>query len=310
MAINLKPKNASLVKSRTMGILLALGVIIFVSVITAIGSIETRKTIKVVRIKSDSISANALITEDMIEPYNMYYKEFQQYGTMKFSDGKTRSTIVRWSDKDAVVGKRYAAYYIRGNTILFWDSTLGEQTKKNSYLYSMSGELLNISLTTTADFGDMVVPGDTLNVRATYTETSYDLPTSQAYQLSQTAGQGSSEGVEVKKNELMFSEVHILDMLNSEGASIFDIYYSYISKTKEEQQALLKSEEFINSVKPSSILLECTSEEVERYMDMQSKGATYKLTLLPRSSSSSITDSLADIQEALSGTSNKSNSNK
>ena len=53
---------------------------------TAISSAETKKTISVVRIKQDSpIAANSLITEDMVEVYPMYYKEFQTYGTMKFS---------------------------------------------------------------------------------------------------------------------------------------------------------------------------------------------------------------------------------
>jgi hypothetical protein len=268
---------------------------------TAISSAETKKTITVVRLKSDTpISANSLITDDMLEAYDMYYKEFQQYGTMKFSDGSTRSTIVRWNDKDLVVGKRYAAYYMRGGTVLFWDSTIADQTRKNSYLYSMSGELLNIQMTTTQDFGDMVVPGDTLNVRATYTAKVYNLPTEQEYKLSGTNG-SASDGVDVTKTDSLFSEVTILDMLNSSGSSIFDIYYQYIAATKAEQQAMLSDDGFLQSVQPASILVECTAEEVEHYMKLQAAGASYQMTLLPRTSSSSITDSLSEIQTALAG---------
>ena len=238
----------------------------------------------------------------MLEVYDMYYKEYAQYGTMKFSDGTTRSTIVTWNMRDKVVGQRYAAYYLRGNTVLFWDSTIKDQTRKNSYLYSMSGELLNIQMTTTDDFGDMVVPGDSLNIYATYTETNYDLPSEEQYKYQMESGsaQGTS-GVEQTKTELMFSEVQILDMLNGSGQSIFDIYYEYISKTKAEQQALLSDDSFLQNVQPASILLEVTSEEVERYMKLQSLGASYQMTLLPRKSSSSITDSLSDIQTALAG---------
>lgn len=302
MALNIKANNASRSKNRLLGIIIAACVIVFICIMTAISSAETKKTITVVRIKSDTpISANSLITDDMLEAYDMYYKEFQQYGTMDFSDGSTRSTIVRWNDKDLVVGKRYAAYYMRGGTVLFWDSTISDQTRKNSYLYSMSGELLNIQMTTTQDFGDMVVPGDTLNVRATYTSKVYNLPTEQEYKLNNSNGLAESDGVEVTKTDSLFSEVTILDMLNSSGNSIFDIYYQYIAATKEEQQAMLQDEGFLESVQPASILVECTAEEVEHYMKLQAVGASYQMTLLPRTSSSSITDSLSEIQTALAG---------
>lgn len=302
MALNIKANNASRSKNRLLGIIIAACVIVFICIMTAISSAETKKTITVVRIKSDTpISANSLITDDMLEAYDMYYKEFQQYGTMDFSDGSTRSTIVRWNDKDLVVGKRYAAYYMRGGTVLFWDSTISDQTRKNSYLYSMSGELLNIQMTTTQDFGDMVVPGDTLNVRATYTSKVYNLPTEQEYKLNSSNGLAESDGVEVTKTDSLFSEVTILDMLNSSGNSIFDIYYQYIAATKEEQQAMLQDEGFLESVQPASILVECTAEEVEHYMKLQAVGASYQMTLLPRTSSSSITDSLSEIQTALAG---------
>lgn len=302
MALNIKANNVSRSKNRLLGIIIAACVIVFICIMTAISSAETKKTITVVRIKSDTpISANSLITDDMLEAYDMYYKEFQQYGTMKFSDGSTRSTIVRWNDKDLVVGKRYAAYYMRGGTVLFWDSTISDQTRKNSYLYSMSGELLNIQMTTTQDFGDMVVPGDTLNVRATYTAKVYNLPTEQEYKLNSTNGAAASDGVEITKTDSLFSEVTILDMLNSSGNSIFDIYYQYIAATKAEQQAMLKDDGFLQSVQPASILVECTAEEVEHYMKLQAAGASYQMTLLPRTSSSSITDSLSEIQTALAG---------
>jgi hypothetical protein len=155
-------------------------------------------------------------------------------------------------------------------------------------------------MTTTSDFGDMVVPGDSLNIRAVYTATVYNLPTAETYQLSQEEGSDVT-GVEKTYNELLFSEVQILDMLNDSGNSIFDIYYEYISMTKEEQSAALDDDSFLESVQPASILVEVTSEEVERYMELQAAGATYQITLLPRTSSSSITESLSEIQTALAG---------
>lgn len=301
MAMKVKTQGSTKIKARLIGILLSLGLIVFVIVMSIISSAESRKTVTVVKLKDDvSISANSLITEDMIESYEMYYKEYKNYGTMDgFSDGKVRSTIVTWADKDIVVGKRYAAYYMREGTLLFWDSTLSDQTRKNSYLYSMTGELLNIDMNTVADFGDMVVPGDTLNIRATYTAKYYNLPDEEGYMVS--GGEGYEDGVEVTQTTMLFSEVTILDMLNSAGNSIFDIYYDYISSTKQEQAALLKDEAFLTSVTPASILLEASPEEVEHYMELKKAGATYQITLLARDGSSTIVDSLSEIQEALAG---------
>lgn len=302
MALKTKANNATKARTRLIGIFVALAVVVLICILTAISTAEAKKTITVVRVKQDaSLSANAMITEDMVEPYDMYYKEFANYGTMEMSDGTTRSTIVRWTDRDLVLGQRYAAYYMREGTVLFWDATLEEQTRKNSYLYSMDGELLNINMETTKDFGDMVVPGDCLNIRASYTKTVYDLPSEEKFKLDMTSGTNSSDPVKQEVTEPLFSEVRILDMLNGQGSSIFDIYYEYISMTKQQQEEALANEEFLESVKPKSILLECTAEEVEHYMEMQKNGAKYQMTLLPRTSSSAIIDSLSKIQEAMRG---------
>lgn len=306
--MKIKSNNTSRAKNRVLGIIIALAVVVFIAIITAISAAENKKTVTVIRIKDDApISSNALITEDMIEAYDMYYKEFEQYGTMSFSDGSKRSIIARWSDRDLIVGSRYAAYYLRQGTVLFWDQTIKQQTKKNSYLYSMDGELLNIRMEPTTDFGDMVVPGDSLNIRVSYNKTNYDLPSEEQYQLS--LDQGSSiETADTQVTELLFSEVQILDMLNAEGASIFDIYFDYISASKQKQAEALASDEFLESIQPTSILIECTAEEADRFMDISAKNPSYLMTLLPRTSSSAIIDSLSDIQEALRGATASANS--
>lgn len=301
--MQIKVNSSGRAKSRLFGLLIAIALIIFVCILTAISSAENRKTVSVVRLK-ESVSANSMITENMIEEYEMYYKEFEQYGVVSFSDGSRKKSVVTWEDRDMIVNQRYSAYYLRGGTVLFWDSTIKEQTKKNSYLYSMDGELLNIQMNTT-DFGDMVVPGDTLNIRARYTKVNYDLPSEDQYRLSSRSG--NSTAVQETVTEMLFSEVTVLDMLNSSGNSIFDIYYDYISKSKAQQNALLNDEDFLKSVTPKTILLEVTAEEADRFLEMEANSPTYLMTLLPRTGSNSIIDSLAEIQSALNGT-NKSSS--
>lgn len=297
--MKVKSNTAGRAKSRVIGVFIALATIVFVCVVTSISASENKKVVSVVRLK-DNVSANSMITEDMIEEYDMYYKEFEQYGVVNFSDGTKKKSVVTWEDRDSIVGNRYAAYYLRGGTVLFWDQTVREQTKKNSYLYSMDGELLNIKMNT-EDFGDMVVPGDTLNIRARYQKVNYDLPTEEQYKLTTEEG-GTVKAVTTPVTEMLFSEVTVLDMLNSEGNSIFDIYYDYISKSKEEQAALLADSEFLTSVEPDTILLEVTAEEADRFMEIEANDAEYLMTLLPRTGSSSIIDSLAEIQSALNGT--------
>ena len=302
--MQIKVNSSGRAKSRLFGLLIAIALIVFVCILTAISSAENRKTVSVVRLK-ESVSANSMITENMIEEYEMYYKEFEQYGVVSFSDGSRKKSVVTWEDRDMIVNQRYSAYYLRGGTVLFWDSTIKEQTKKNSYLYSMDGELLNIQMNTT-DFGDMVVPGDTLNIRARYTKVNYDLPSEDQYRLSSRSG--NSTAVQETVTEMLFSEVTVLDMLNSSGNSIFDIYYDYISKSKAQQNALLNDEDFLKSVTPKTILLEVTAEEADRFLEMEANSPTYLMTLLPRTGSNSIIDSLAEIQSALNGTNKSSKS--
>jgi len=294
-----RAKSSARAKGRFIGILISLFLIVVVCLMTAYATAENKKTISVVRLKN-SVSANAIITEDMIEEYEMYYKEFEQYAVLTFTDGSRRSVVATWEDRNNIVGKRYAAYYLREGTVLFWDSTVSQQVKKNSYLYSMDGELLNIKMNT-SDFGDMVVPGDTLNIRCRYAKTSYDLPSEEQYKLS-LENNTALNPVSTLVTEMLFSEVTVLDMLNSAGNSIFDIYYSYISMSKAQQNACLQSEEFLSSVRPSTILLEVTAEEADRFMEIQGYAPEYLMTLLPRTGGSSIIESLADIQSALHGT--------
>lgn len=294
--MKLKGSTQDRAKMRIKGICLALGTVSFVCVASAIATSENHKTVSVVRLKND-VSANALITDDMIEEYDMYYKEFANAGVQKLSDGSSRQAIVTWDKKDSVVGKRYASYFLRGGTNLYWDETVKEQSKKNSYLYNMDGELLNIQMDT-EDFGDMVVPGDVLNIRVSYEDTLYDLPSEEAYKNGVSAG-SKVEPVKTTVTEKLFNSVSVLDMLNSKGESIFDIYYSYISKSKAEQKKLLQDSSFLSSVKPDKILLEVTAEEADRFLEISSKSPKYLMTLLPRQGSSAILDSLNDIQKAV-----------
>ena len=263
-------------------------VIIIVLIINIVTSASLKETVQVVHLK-ESVAQNQMITAANMEPAEMYAAEFQKVGEVTLSDGSKRSAVVRWEERDSIV-VGYAAYYIRKGTCIYWDSLTHETQRANSYLYQMDGELLKIDVSADV-FGEMVVPGDRVNIRCIYNETNYSLPTVSEYEAMQQLGLTMETTEEVQC--MLFSDVTILDMLNSEGASIFDIYYDLINHSTAEQQMMLASDDFKQKTAPSQILLCVTAEEADMYMRVQNKSPQYMLTLLPREGSNLILDALA-----------------
>lgn len=281
-------------RSQVFGVILSFIFIISVSMLAILANKENTKTISICRLR-ENISSGAIITESQLEKYDMYYKEFSNRGVQTLSDGSKRALIVTWENRESIIGKRYASSFLYAKSDLLWSMTTPEQNRRHSYLYSMDGELMNIQMNT-SDFGEMVVPGDRLNIRVSYNEIVYNLPTEEQYMLSKDS---LANGVSIQENEKLFNEVAILDMLNSNDKSIFDIYYDFVSASRSHQAALLGDADFLASVKPKSILLQVTAEEAEKFMEIQKKSPTYLMTLLPRTSSNIILDSLSDIDRVL-----------
>lgn len=263
-------------------------VVIGVFVVNAISSAALRDTVEVVSFRS-AVPQDGLIKEDNMVKMSMMAGEYKARGLS--GDGKKRG-IVLWKEKDKI-NNTYAAYYIRQDTPVYWDAVGSESYKQYAYLYSMDGELLKISMDAEL-FGEMLVPGDRVNVRAAYTETVYTLPSEEEFYLQMQTGLQTS--TTVNRQILLFNNVAILDMLNSNGESIFDKYYDLLALPKSEQVKIINSEDFKESVKPTEILLNVTPEEADRYMSLQSMSPQYMMTLLPRTSSNAITEVLNELQ--------------
>lgn len=267
-------------------------VIVIVLLINVFATAKLKEKVEVVQLK-ESVAQNQLITEDNLQKVEMYAAEFKKVGEVVLSDGSTRSAVVRWDERKNIVGG-YAAYYIRKNTCIYWDALTHETQRKNSYLYKMDGELLKLDVSADV-FGEMVVPGDRVNIRCIYTETNYNLPTVAEYEAMEQLGLQMNTTTEVQTK--LFSGVSVLDMLNSNGESIFDIYYNLINLSTSEQQAMLNSSEFKEKTAPSQILLCVTAEEADMYMRISNKNPQYMLTLLPREGSNLILDALAALDQ-------------
>lgn len=285
-----KLKNVSKF-SRTRNVLVILVlVVVGVLAINFISSFKLRDTISVVTLAS-AVPQDGLIKLDNMVQVDMSKAEYERQGIVTLSDGTKRKAIVTWEERENI-NNTYASYYIRQNTPVYWDAVGNETPKQYSYLYNMDGELLKISIDAST-FGQMLVPGDHINVRAAYTETIYTLPTEEEYMLQQQTG--ISAQTAVKRQILLFNNAPILDILNSQGESIFDKYYDLLALPKVKQAEVINSEDFQSSVEPAEILLNVTPEEADRYMSIQSSGPSYMMTLLPRTSSNAITEVLNEL---------------
>lgn len=263
-----------------------------------------RQTVDIVSFKT-AVPQDGRILESNLVKDKMVKAEYEKQGIMKFSDGSKKRTIVLWEDRNKIKNA-YASYYIRQGTPVHWDSLSKDTPRKLSYLYQMDGELLKLDVK--ADqFGEMLVPGDKINVRASYTDQIYTLPTEEAYKLQKEAGiQGNSS---IKRKVKLFNNAVVIDILNNDGASIFDIYYKLLALPNQKQQEIVNTEDFKESVRPSQILLNVTEEEADNYMDIEGKGADYMMTLLPRTGGNLITDALNNLQVGFARNNSDNNNN-
>lgn len=252
---------------------------------------DLKNTVDILIFKSP-MQQEGMITDENIGHRKMYAVEYKAASDTIQRGSSNKQGIILYEDKDKIIGA-YASHYIRENTPVYWDSLTKTATKKNSYLYKMDGELIKLDVAPT-DFGDMVVPGDRVNIRCRYTETDYSIPTVEEYAAMQELGIESEKTI--TKQKLIFSGVAILDMLNGSGESIFDKYYNFIQLPLTQQQEKINDATFKAETAPSEILLCVTSEEADMYMDLKTKSPTYMVTLLPREDSNLILDALSELQ--------------
>lgn len=271
-----------------------IGIILLTLVVVGSNVLSSRKLndfVDVVKIKN-AIPQEGIILSDNIYKDQMYMNEFQKQGVITLADGTKKRSIILWEDRNQIVGS-YASYYIRESSPIHWDAISKEIPKKFSYLYRMEGELLKLDIAGN-QFGELLVPGDKINVRASFTEKNYVLPTEASFMAQMQMGQQTQSTV--LKQIKLFNNAPIIDILNGRGESIFNLYYKIMSLPRQEQYRIINSKDFAESVKPVQVLLSLTPEEVDAYMAIQDKSPTLLMTLLPRSGSS-IVDVVNELKE-------------
>jgi hypothetical protein len=278
--------------SKTLKVSILLGLVVVIILgLNFYSTYSLKQTVDIVKLTS-AVPQDGRVVQDNMVKESMLKTEYEKQGVYTLGDGTKKRAIVLWEDRERIQNA-YASYYIRQSTPLYWDALSKETPKKYSYLYKMDGELLKIEIDA-KEFGKMLVPGDKINIRASYTENEFKLPSERDFALQQQMG--IQPQTAVAKNAMLFNNVVVLDILNGDGESIFDIYYRLLAMPKATQQETVATTEFQEQVQPSEILLNVTPEEADHYMSMKNKGPQYLMTLLPRTSGNLITEALNELQ--------------
>lgn len=235
---------------------------------------KAEQTVQVAMFTED-VYKNEVITESMLQPYDMVKAEFEKYAVVK-SDGTKKRRILLWEERGKVIGS-FAAYPLKEGTVAMISDFITSRTdNSDSVLYSFPGKnivSLNIATNDLRAFKTFLQPGDRINIKAIYSRT----------ENVETDEFGSRERVEVYREEEVFTDIMLADLLNSQGESILDIYASYNDKSVYQQAQLDASEEFKNSVEPATILVALTPEEETRYSYFKSKNdVTFTMSLPQR----------------------------
>lgn len=244
---------------------------VLIAWVTMIGRTAERE-ISVVMLSED-VYKNQTITSDVLVEYKMLEGEFNKYSVVK-EDGSTKRRIILWEERDLIIGT-FAAYPLQENTVAMYDNFIKSRIdNSDSVMYSFPGKTIVAIDVATSDleaYKTFLEPGDRINITAIYSDST-----------NVKNADGSNEVIDTIRTEEVFKDVMIADLLNSDGESILDIYEAYNDKTVYEQAALDSSEEFKDSVTPTSLLLALTPEELEDYYDCTSKQCEYRMSLPQR----------------------------
>jgi len=220
---------------------------------------KAEQTVSVV-MWAEPIYKNQVITESMLKEYEMLTGEFEKYAVTNDRGVKSRR-IVLWEERGKLINT-FAAYTLKANTVAeYRDIIRSRIDNSDNVLYSYPGKnivTLDVGDSDLRAFKTFLQPGDRINVVAIYRTTE---------KIEEPDGYGGVNVVEVDvyREETIFPDIMLADLLNQTGDSILDIYASYNDKTVYQQAQLDANESFQASVTPSTMIVALTPEEEEMY---------------------------------------------
>lgn len=227
---------------------------------------------------SQSIYKNQVITESMLQPYDMLKGEYEKFSTVQ-SDGTKKRRVILWEERNLILNS-FAAYPLQANNYCEYRSFVKSRVdNSDSVLYSFPGkEVVPLSIGTNElqAFKTFLQPGDRVNITAIFSQTE---------KITEDDGFGGTTTTQVEtfRTESVFNDIIVADLINSSGESILDIYADYRDKTVFQQAQLDASQTFKDSVEPKTLLVALTPEELVRYYYYLSKSQVeFKMSLPQR----------------------------
>ena len=257
---------------------------IFVSVAVIIGSFiylnsvndSAKDTVDIVVVKaSGGIPANTLITKDNIGKYSIIRKEFND-------------DMITYDKVDSILNK-YSLYYLRNGAPIYYDQLTDEKPRDTEWLYDLEEnyEVLTIKYDYLECGGSILRPGDLVRVRVTYTE---EIPSSDGMMYG-----GSKK---VKKTEILFDSIRVKDLINSSGRSIYEVLKEVFMLSEKDRREVMKSRDFMQSIKAESLLLAATEEQVNKFAKFKSQqDAVFTFTILSRNGNDEVFDQLPVVEK-------------
>lgn len=242
---------------RGLALIVAIAIIVIITLVNVVLLVVAKQTVNVIRVKpGEVLSKSTQISSNLCEPYQISKRDYT-------------SDMALYKDKDKYYGM-YATNYIRGGDVVHTDEATDEKPVRNAWLYSLpqGTEVITIPYTPTELAGKILVPGDFIKVRATYTQT------------------GSSGA---KQQDVVFDSVEVKDILNSDNQSVFDIYSQLNKLPDASRKKAMASSDFTQAIQPVSLMIAAPSAQANEYSKYKDQyKATFSFTLLSRNGNDSI----------------------
>lgn len=237
---------------------------------------KAEETVSVI-MYAEPVYKNEVITESMLKEYQMLKGEYEKY-TVTDENGTPQRRILLWEERGNIINM-FAAYPLQQDTVAMYTDVISSRIdNSDSVLYSYPGKniiSLEVGNSELQAFKTFLEPGDRINITALY-------KVSEEVYKEDEMGNTVKETVETFKEETVFKDIVVADLLNSSGQSILDIYASYKEKTVYQQAALDSSESFKSSVEPSTMLVALTPEEELMYYTYLNKNEVEFRVSLPQ----------------------------
>lgn len=276
--------NKNMIK-KVIAVVLSVAVIVGSYIAINKAAEDTRNTVAVVRVKNnDGLEMNTLITENDVETYNIIRTEYTE-------------DMVLAEDIENVIDT-YTMYYLRKNSIVYKDQVGGERPITNEWLYNLAEdeEVVTIQYNYLKCGGDILMPGDRVRIRATYDITNEASTSSSWYGDSSDAIEYSDKN-NTKRTQIIFDSIEIMDMLNEDSHSIYEIYKEILRMDEKQRQQVMRSEDFIKSILPRALVLAGTKDQINEYAKYANvKDGDLLITILSRENSNPIIDQLPTLQ--------------